>query len=116
VIEVATSHLDCDVVGRHLDDGVGAVVILLDVQLDVVGLGDRSETRVQRREGGDGHVVTVISDLGAILVLCWGHDLGPVLVILVRNRTLRVAIVRLVLARRLLSMSWRSHSSCRGQP
>jgi hypothetical protein len=50
--------------------------------------------RGQRREGGYGHVVVVISDLGAALVLCGGQDLGSWLAILVRNRTLRVAVVR----------------------
>jgi hypothetical protein len=44
--------------------------------------------RGQRRDGGYGHVVVVISDLGAALVLCGGQDLGSWLAILVRNRTL----------------------------
>jgi hypothetical protein len=47
VIEVAIGRLDSDVVGRQPDVGVGAAVILLDVQLKVVRVGDRSETRHQ---------------------------------------------------------------------
>jgi ABC-type branched-subunit amino acid transport system permease subunit len=53
--------------------------------------------RHQCGEGSDGHVIAVVSDLGGILVLCGGHDLGSGLAILVRDRTLRVAIIRLVL-------------------
>jgi hypothetical protein len=37
VVEVATCRLDRDVVGRQLDVGVGATVVLLDVGLEVVG-------------------------------------------------------------------------------
>jgi hypothetical protein len=97
VIEVATGRLDGDVVGRQPDVGVGATVVLLDVRLEVVKVGDRSETGHQRGEGSDGHVVSVASDLGGTLVLCGGHDLGPMLAILVRDRSLRVAVIRLVL-------------------
>jgi hypothetical protein len=35
----------------------------LDVRLEVVGVGDRSEMRRQCREGGHGHVVDVVSDV-----------------------------------------------------
>jgi hypothetical protein len=69
----------------------------LDVRHEVVRVGDRSKTRGQRTEGGDGHVIAVTSDLGAALIWCGGHNLGSRLAILVRNRTLRVAVVRLVL-------------------
>jgi hypothetical protein len=111
VIEVATGRLDGDVVGRQPDVGVGATVVLLDVRLEVVKVGDRSETGHQRGEGSDGHVVSVASDLGGTLVLCGGHDLGPMLAILVRDRSLRVAVIRLVLGRHLFSTSWQSRSS-----
>jgi hypothetical protein len=53
--------------------------------------------RRQRGEGSDGYVVTVVSDLGSTLVLRGGHDLGSGLAILVRDQTLRVAVVCLVL-------------------
>jgi hypothetical protein len=69
----------------------------LDVRLEVVGVGDRSETRCQHREGSDGHVIAVVFDLGASLILHRGHDLGSRPAILVRDQTLRVAVVRLVL-------------------
>jgi hypothetical protein len=36
--------------------------------LKLLGVGDRLEVTGQRREGGDGHVVTVVSELGAALV------------------------------------------------
>jgi hypothetical protein len=49
--------------------------------------------RGQRREGDDGHVVTVVSNLGAASSLCSGHDLGSGLVIRVWNGTLRVVVV-----------------------
>jgi hypothetical protein len=97
MVEVAADRFDSDVVGRQPDDGVRAVVILLDVRLEVVRVGDRSETRGQCGEGGDGHVVVVVSDLGGTLILRGGHDLGPGLVILVRDRILRVVVVCLVL-------------------
>jgi hypothetical protein len=44
VIEVVASCLDDNVVGRQPDVGVGAAVVLLDVGLVVVGVGDRPET------------------------------------------------------------------------
>jgi hypothetical protein len=97
VIEVSTGSLDSDVVGRQIDIGVGVVVVLLDVRLEVEGVGDRSEARGQCREDGDGHVIATISDLSAALALRRGHDLGSRLAIRVRNRTLRVAVVCLVL-------------------
>jgi hypothetical protein len=74
------------------------VVVLLAVWLEVVGAGDRSETWCQHGEGSDGHIVTVVSDLGSTLVLRWGHDLGSGLAVLVRDRTLRVAVICLVLS------------------
>jgi hypothetical protein len=72
-------------------------VVLLDVRLEVVGVVDRSETRGQRREGDDGHVVVVVSNLGASSTLCSGHDLGSGLAIRVWNGTLRVVVVCFVL-------------------
>jgi hypothetical protein len=87
MIEIATSRLDDNVVGRQPDVGVGAVVVLLDVRLEVVWVGNRSETRRQRGEGGDGHVVAVVSDLGSTLILRGSHNLGSGLAILVRDRT-----------------------------
>jgi hypothetical protein len=44
VVEVAAGRLDSDVVGRQPDVGVGATGVLLDFWLEVVGVGDRSET------------------------------------------------------------------------
>jgi hypothetical protein len=44
VVEVAAGRLDGDVIGRQLDVGVGAAVVLLDVGLEVVGVGDRLDT------------------------------------------------------------------------
>jgi hypothetical protein len=58
--------------------------------------------RGQRGEGGDGHVVAIVSFMGGTLVLCGGHDLGFGLAILVRDRTLRMAAVRLVLGTSLV--------------
>jgi hypothetical protein len=72
--------------------------VLLDVWLQVVGVGDRSETWCQHEEGGDRHIVIVVSDLSSTIVVCGGHDLGPGLEIRVRDRTLRVVVVRLVLS------------------
>jgi hypothetical protein len=97
VIKVAIDRLDGDVVGQQPDVGVRAAVVLLDVWLEVVKVGDRSETRRQHREGGDGHVVDVVSDLGGTFILHGGRDLGSRLAILVRDRTLRVAVVRFIL-------------------
>jgi hypothetical protein len=76
---------------------VGAAVILLDVRLEVVGVGDRSETWCQRGEGGDRHVVVVVADLNYDVVLCCSHDLRSRLMVWVRDRTLKVAVVFLVL-------------------
>jgi hypothetical protein len=83
VIEVVVGRLDGDVVGRQPDVGVGAAIVLLDVWLEVVGIGDRSETRHQRGEGSDDHVIVVVSDLGGSLVLhrgprsrIWAGDPG----------------------------------------
>jgi hypothetical protein len=44
VVEAAASRLDGDVVGRQPNVGVGAAIVLLDVGLEVVGVGDRPET------------------------------------------------------------------------
>jgi hypothetical protein len=41
VVEAAAGRLDGDVVGRQPDVGVEATVVLLDVGLEVVGVGDR---------------------------------------------------------------------------
>jgi hypothetical protein len=65
--------------------------------LKLSGVGDRSEARGQHGESGDGHVVTVVSDLGATSALCRGDDLGPGLAIWVWDWTLWVSVVRLVL-------------------
>jgi hypothetical protein len=46
---------------------------------------------------GDGHIVAAVPDLGAASPLCRDHNLGSELAIRVRNRALRVAIVRLLL-------------------
>jgi hypothetical protein len=97
MVEVVAGRLDSDVVSQQPDDGDGIAVVLLDVRLEVVGVGDRSETRCQHREGSDGHVIAVVFDLGASLILHRGHDLGSRPAILVRDQTLRVAVVRLVL-------------------
>jgi hypothetical protein len=43
--------------------------------------------------------------------LCRSHDLGSRLAVWVRDRTLRMAVVRLVLGMSRFSMSWRSRSS-----
>jgi hypothetical protein len=97
VVETAAGRHDGDVVGRQPDVGVGAAVIILDVWLEVVGVGDRSEAWFQRGEGSDSHIIAVVSDLGSSLVLCGGHGLRSGLSILVRDQTLRVDVVRLIL-------------------
>jgi hypothetical protein len=97
MIEVTVGRLDSGVVGRQPDVGVGAAVVLLDVRLEVVGVGDRSETWCQRGEGGDRHVVVVVADLDYDVVLCCNHDLRSRLTVWVRDRTLRVVVVCLVL-------------------
>jgi hypothetical protein len=97
VIEVVANLLDSDVIGRQPDVRVGVAIVLLDVRLEVVGVGDRPETRCQRREGGDGHVITVVSDLGSAFIFSQGPQPGILLMILVRDRTLRVAVARLVM-------------------
>jgi hypothetical protein len=43
VIEVAAGRLDSDVVGRQPNVAFGAAIVLLDVRLEVIGGGDRSE-------------------------------------------------------------------------
>jgi hypothetical protein len=97
VVEVVTGRLDDDIVGRQPNVVVGAAVILLDIWLEVVGVGDRSETWCHRGESGDRHVVTFVTDLGGDVVLCCGHDLRSGLAVRVRYRTLRVAVIFFVL-------------------
>jgi hypothetical protein len=75
VVKVAAGRLDGDVVGRQLDVGVRAVVVLLDVRLEVVGVGHRPKARGQRGEGSDGHVISGGSSLSTTSALCRGHDL-----------------------------------------
>jgi hypothetical protein len=90
VVEIAAGPLDGDVVSRQLDVGIGAAVILLDVWLEVVRVGDRSETCCQRGKGSDHHVIAVVTDLGRDVVLCCSHGLGSGLAVRVRDRTLRI--------------------------
>jgi hypothetical protein len=54
--------------------------------------------RCQCREGRDGHIVSVVSDLGSTLILHGGHDLRSGLAVLIRDRTLWMAVVHLVLS------------------
>jgi hypothetical protein len=98
VVEVAASRLDSDVVGRQPDVGVRAAIVLLDIWLEVVGVGDRSETWCQREEGSDRHVVAVVADLGGDVVLCCSHDLGSGLAVWVRHRTFGVAVICFILS------------------
>jgi hypothetical protein len=98
MVEVAVGRFDGNIVGRQPDVGVGAVIVLMDVQLQFVGLGGRLETKGQHGEGSDGHVVAVVSYPSGALILRRVHDLGSGLAILVRDRNLRVAVVRLVLS------------------
>jgi hypothetical protein len=97
VVDVAAGRLVGDVVGRQPDVGVGAAVVLLDVGLEVVGVGDRSETWRQRGKGRDLHVVVVVADLSRVIIPRCGHDMRSRLVVRVRHRTLGVAVVCLVL-------------------
>jgi hypothetical protein len=97
VVEVAAGRLDRDVVGRQPDVGVGAVVVLLDVGLEVVRVGDRPKTWRQHREGGDCHVITSVADLSRVVTPCRGHDLGSRLSVWVGYRTLGAAVVFLIL-------------------
>jgi hypothetical protein len=97
VVEAATGRFDGDVVGRQPNVGVGAAVVLLDVGLEVVGLGDRLETWRQHREGGDRHVVAAVADLSRIVVLRRSHNLGSRLSRRVTDRTLGVAVLGFVL-------------------
>jgi hypothetical protein len=64
---------------------------------EVVGVGERSETWRQCGEGSDRHVVVVVTDLSRDVVLCCNHDLRSWLTIRVRDRTLRMAVVCLIL-------------------
>jgi hypothetical protein len=79
VIEVAAGCLDGDVVGRQLDVGVGIAVVLLDVRLEVVGVGNRPETWCQCGEGSDPHVIAVVADLSRDVRsrLTSGLGIGP---------------------------------------
>jgi hypothetical protein len=77
VVEVAAGRLDRDVVGRQPDVGVRAAIVLLDVRLEVVGVGHRPTARSQRGEGGDGYVVSIISGLSTAFALRRGDNLGP---------------------------------------
>jgi hypothetical protein len=61
--------------------GVRTTIILLDVRLEVVGVGDRSEARGQCRESSDGHVVAAVPDMGAASASHRGNGLGSGLVI-----------------------------------
>jgi hypothetical protein len=72
-------------------------VVLLDVGLEVVGVGDRSKTWGQHGESGDCHVVTTVADLIHIVVPRRGHDLGSGPPVWVGYRTLEVAVVFLIL-------------------
>jgi hypothetical protein len=93
VVEVVTGRLDSDVVGQQLDVGVGAVIVLLDVWLEVVGVGDISETWCQHGEGSDHHVVSIFADLSRDVVLGSSHNLGSGQTVWVRDCTLRMFIV-----------------------
>jgi hypothetical protein len=97
LIKVAAGCLDNEVVGRQLDVGVGAAVVLLDVGLEVVQVSDRSETWRQCGEGSDLHVVTVVADLSRDVVMRYSHDRRSRLTVWVRDRTLKMAVVCLVL-------------------
>jgi hypothetical protein len=97
MVKVAAGFFDRDVVDRQPDVGVGAAVILLDVGLEVVGVGDRPKTWCQRGEGSDCHVVAIVADLGHVVVPRRGHDLGSGPPVWVGYRTLGVVVVFLVL-------------------
>jgi hypothetical protein len=62
VVEVAASRLEGDVVGQQLDFGVGVVVVLLHVGLEVVGVGNLPKTWRQCGEGSDCHVVAAVAE------------------------------------------------------
>jgi hypothetical protein len=55
------------------------------------------ETWCQRREGAKSHVIATVTDLSRIVVLRRSHDLGSRLPREITNRTIRVAVVFLVL-------------------
>jgi hypothetical protein len=97
VVEVVTARLDSDVVGQQLDVGVGAAVVLLDVWLEVVGVGDLSETWCNHGEGSDRHVVAIFADLSRDVVLGCSHNLGSGQTVWVRDWTLRMVVVYHVL-------------------
>jgi hypothetical protein len=69
VIEVAADRLDSDVVGRWSGVGARATVVLLDVRLEVVGVGHRPKVRIQRLEGGNVHVIVSGSGLSTTSAL-----------------------------------------------
>jgi hypothetical protein len=75
VVEVSADRLDSDVVGRQPDVGVRAAVTLLDVGLEIVGVGNRLKTWRQLGEGRDRHVVATVTDLSLIVDSCCSHDL-----------------------------------------
>jgi hypothetical protein len=97
VIEVAAGRLDIDVVGRQRDVGVGAAVVLLDVGLEVVGVGNRPETWRQCGKGSDRHVVAAVADLSRDVILRCSHNMRSRLMVWVRDRTLRMVVVCLIL-------------------
>jgi hypothetical protein len=94
VVEVAAGHLDGDVGGQQPNVGVGATVVL---DVEVVGVSDRSETWRQRGEGCDRHVVAVIANLSCVIIPRCDRDLGFRLTVRFGQRTLGMAVVRLVL-------------------
>jgi hypothetical protein len=94
VVEVAAGHLDGDVGGQQPNVGVRATVVL---DVEVVGVSDRSETWRQRGEGCDRHVVAVIANLSCVIIPRCDRDLGFRLTVRFGQRTLGVAVVRLVL-------------------
>jgi hypothetical protein len=96
VVEVAVGLHDGDVIGRQPNVGVRATVVLLDVGLEVVGLGDQPETWRQRREGGECHVIAAIADLSRIVVPHRDHNLESRKPRRITGWTLGVAVVFLV--------------------
>jgi hypothetical protein len=102
VVEATVGHLDGDVVSRQPDVRVRVVIVLLDVGLEVVGVGDRSETWCQHREGGDCNFVAAVTDLSRVIIPCRGHDLRSRLMVQVGNQILSVAVVFLVLGTSLV--------------
>jgi hypothetical protein len=102
VIKVVIVRLDDDVVGRQPNVWVGAAIVLLDVGLEVVGVGDRLEMWRQCGKGSDRHVVAVVADLSRDVALHCSHDLRSKLTVRVGHRTLRMAVVCLMLGKPLV--------------